>query len=137
MADNLSARQLQNANLPSQVAAVLEETGMPAHLLCLEITEGMLMENHERSVEILKQPQYDPVSMERQAAILYAVTNGHLDEVPLPAVPRWETEFHRFMDAAHPEVGRKIAETNDMDAEAEEALRSAIEEFKRTFRAEE
>lgn len=55
MAVNLSARQLQNANLPSQVAAVLEETGMPAHLLCLEITEGMLMENHERSVEILKQ----------------------------------------------------------------------------------
>ncbi len=95
------------------------------------------LERGQRTVEILKQPQYDPVSMERQAAILYAVTNGHLDEVPLPAVPRWETEFHRFMDAAHPEVGRKIAETNDMDAEAEEALRSAIEEFKRTFRAEE
>ena len=95
------------------------------------------LERGQRTVEVLKQPQYEPMSMERQAAILYAVTNGHLDDVPIPAVPRWESEFHRFMDATHPEVGGKMAETNDMDPETEEALKGAIDEFKRGFRAEE
>jgi diguanylate cyclase (GGDEF)-like protein len=55
MAVNLSARQLEDDNLATLVGDVLDDTGLPPHLLCLEITEGMMMENHERSIGILAQ----------------------------------------------------------------------------------
>jgi F-type H+-transporting ATPase subunit alpha len=95
------------------------------------------LERGQRTVEVLKQPQYAPVSMAQQATILYAVTNGHLDDIPIAAVARWESEFQRFMDATHPDIHGGITETNEMDPASEEALKGAIEEFKRGFRAEE
>ena len=85
-----------------------------------------------RVQEILKQPQYQPVSVEHQALIIYAVTNGYLDDVPVNKVQAWEEAFHRFMDAAHPEVGRSIVTEKALSAEAEEKLKAAIVEFKQT-----
>lgn len=85
-----------------------------------------------RIQEILKQPQYQPVSVEHQALIIYAVTNGYLDDVPVNKVQAWEEAFHRFMDAAHPEVGRSIVTEKALSAEAEEKLKAAIVEFKQT-----
>ena len=94
------------------------------------------LERGQRTAEVLKQPQYEPLEMERQVVIIFAATNGYLDDVPIAGAARWEREFHRFMDATHPEIGRTMAETNQLDDETEAALRVAIEEFKRGFRVE-
>ena len=59
----------------------------------------------QRLTEILKQPQYAPVPVEKQVMIIYAATNGYLDDVPLDQVAEWETAFYRYMDANHPEIG--------------------------------
>jgi len=85
-----------------------------------------------RVQEILKQPQYQPVSVEHQALIIYTVTNGYLDDVPVNKVQAWEEAFQRFMDAAHPEVGRAIVTEKALSEETEEKLKAAIVEFKQT-----
>ncbi len=86
----------------------------------------------QRITEVLKQPQYAPVPLEKQVMVLYAVTNGFLDEVAVDKVQSWEAGFIQFMDATHPEIGQTIASERAMSKETIEALRAAIEEFKRT-----
>lgn len=83
-----------------------------------------------RITEVLKQPQYEPVPLEDQVMILYAVTNGYLDNVPVPEVKAFQNGFLRWVREAHPEIGRAIAETTDFTEETEAALRRALEEFK-------
>ena len=85
-----------------------------------------------RLQEILKQPQYSPMPVEKQVMIIFAGTQGYLDDVPVEKIQAWEDAFHRWMEANHPEIGRRIAETKDLDEETEKALREAIEEFKKT-----
>jgi F-type H+/Na+-transporting ATPase subunit alpha len=88
------------------------------------------LDRGRRLTEILKQPQYLPFSLEREIEIIFAGTNGYLDDIPVDKVASFETNFLRFMDASHPDVGRKVLETKDLDKETETALRRAIEEFK-------
>ncbi len=90
------------------------------------------LERGLRTVEVLKQPQYQPVPLEKQVMIIYAVTNGYLDDVPVEKVRAWEDEFLRWVELSHPEIGKSIAETKDLSDETIEKLRAAIEEFKRT-----
>src|SRR5579884_2738200 len=90
-----------------------------------------------RVTEILKQPQYQPVPVEKQVMIIYAATNGYLDDVPVDKVSDWETAFYRYMDANHPEIGEEIIakavlERNKMSDELLKRLGDAIEEFKKT-----
>src|SRR5579883_993818 len=63
------------------------------------------IERGRRVQEILKQPQYQPVPVEKQVMIIFAATNGYLDDVPVDKVSDWETAFYRYMDANHPEIG--------------------------------
>ena len=91
------------------------------------------LERGQRTVEVLKQLQYVPMPVEEQVLILYAVTNGHLDTLPIPQAARWESEFLRFMRSAHPEVGAKIADSKQLDDATENALKAALEGFKRQF----
>jgi F-type H+/Na+-transporting ATPase subunit alpha len=89
----------------------------------------------ERLVEILKQPQYEPVSLEDQVMILYAGTNRYLDEIPLPAIRKFESEFLKYMRDVRPEIGKEIADSKVLSPENEERLKKAIDEFKKTFKA--
>ena len=82
--------------------------------------------------EILKQPQYHPMPVEQQVMIIYAANNGYLDDIPLDKVKEAEANFHLFMSSNHPEIGRFIAETKDLSDETAQALRLAIDEWKRT-----
>ncbi len=91
----------------------------------------------QRVTEILKQPQYAPVPVEKQVMIIYAATNGYLDDVSLDKVGAWETEFYRFMDANHPDIGQEIIdksvnERNKMSDDLVKRLGDAINEFKQT-----
>ena len=93
------------------------------------------LERGQRSTEILKQVQYQPMSMARQVEIFYALNNGHLDDVEIPQCRAFEEQFHRYMEASHPEVEAQIAEAKDIPKETEEVLKKAIEGFKATFAA--
>ena len=89
------------------------------------------LDRGQRLTEILKQPQYQPFALEREIEIIFAGTNGYLDDIPIDKVASFEANFLRFMDASHPDISRKILETRDLDKDTEAALRRAIEEFKR------
>ncbi len=86
-----------------------------------------------RLVELLKQPQYSPMEVEDQVMSLYTAVKGHLDEIPLEDVRRFESEFLRVMHNSYPEVGNAIRETGRFDKENEEKLVEAIREFIRNF----
>jgi F-type H+-transporting ATPase subunit alpha len=89
------------------------------------------LERGQRITEVLKQPQYVPMSLDKQVTILYAAINGYLDDVPVDKVTVFETNFHRFMEANHPEVGKTINKDKELSDKTEEALKKAIAEFKK------
>jgi F-type H+/Na+-transporting ATPase subunit alpha len=89
----------------------------------------------ERISEVIKQPQYSPLSVEQQVAILWVVTNGYLDDVPAAKVRDFEARFYRFLEAERPEVLAGLAEKLALDDDIVASLRSAAESFKETFTA--
>src|SRR3989449_3642545 len=91
----------------------------------------------QRLTEVLKQPQYQPVPVEKQVMIIYVATNGYLDDVPVDKVTAWEAAFYRYMDANHPEIGEAIVEKSvkgkdKMSDDLLKQLRATIEEFIKT-----
>jgi len=88
------------------------------------------LERGRRITEVLKQPQYSPMSLGKEVTTLYAVTNGYLDDVPVDKTIVVEENFHRFMETNHPELEQKINEEKEIKPETEEALKAAILEFK-------
>ena len=82
-----------------------------------------------RLQEILKQAQYEPMSVENQTMVLFAGVNGFMDQVPVDRVKAWEHDFLRYMETATPEVGRKIAEKKAIPPETETKLREALQAF--------
>ena len=88
-----------------------------------------------RLVEILKQPQYRPLAVEKQVAIIYAATKGFVDPVAVEDIPRYEDELYRFLETRHPGVLSGIAEKKILDDEVKGALESALKEFGQQFTA--
>lgn len=88
------------------------------------------LERGQRITEVLKQPQYVPMPLEKEVTILHAVINGYLDDVPVEKVRAFEEGFHRFIETSHPEIGKHIAVEKELSDETEEALKQAIAEFK-------
>jgi F-type H+/Na+-transporting ATPase subunit alpha len=88
-----------------------------------------------RLVEILKQPQYEPLSVERQVAIIYAGTNGYLDAVALPDLRRFEIDLYKVLETRHPQVLRGIAEKKQLDDQLKASLDGAVKEFAADFSA--
>ncbi|MGI8496082.1 MAG: F0F1 ATP synthase subunit alpha [Gemmatimonadaceae bacterium] len=82
-----------------------------------------------RTVEVLKQPQYAPMPVHQQVMIIYAVTNGFLDDVPVDQIKAWEGEFHQFMAEQAPQIGQAIIDERVISKETEEALKQAIVRF--------
>ena len=83
-----------------------------------------------RIVEVLKQAQYAPLVVENQVAIIFAVTNGYLDDVEVKDVARWEEDFYQFLSAKHQALLTKIRTSKQLDDETTEALKTAIAGFK-------
>jgi F-type H+-transporting ATPase subunit alpha len=88
-----------------------------------------------RLTEILKQPQYQPLPVAKQVAIIFAATNGYLDSVAVEKVFAYETELYRFLESQRPEVLTAIAEKKVLDDEVKPALKAALEEFGKQFAA--
>ncbi len=98
----------------------------------LDKTTRAQLDRGQRITEVLKQSQYVPMPLEKQVMILYAVTNGHLDDIPVNKISAVEDAFHRFMETTNPDIGKAIASEKDLSAKSEEALKKAITEFKKT-----
>ncbi len=86
-----------------------------------------------RMTEVLKQGQYQPMSVDQQVIILYVATNGYLDDTQVSDIARFEKEFLNFIRASYPEIGKAIVETKAISAEIEVSLKKAIAEFKDMF----
>ena len=98
----------------------------------LDAATRQQIERGQRLQEILKQPQYQPLALDKQVIIIYAGTRGILDDVPVDKVADFEQQLHQYMDANHPEIGKSIMETFELPAEQEEKLDTAIRQFKET-----
>ena len=88
----------------------------------------------ERIKEVLKQPQYQPMPVQYQVIIIYAVTNKYLLDVKVEDITRFEKELFDYLDTKYPEIPQSIADTKVISEENEAALVKAIEEFKKQFR---
>jgi F-type H+-transporting ATPase subunit alpha len=89
-----------------------------------------------RLVEILKQPQYRPLSVEKQILIIFAGTNGFLDLYPESALARYEKEISEFVEKQYSAVLGEIRQKRTIDAELEKKIKAILEEFKGKFKAE-
>ena len=83
--------------------------------------------------EILKQPQYQPLSMENQVIEIYAGTHGFADNVPIEQMIRWETSLLRFIETSHPEISKAIVDEKRISPETEENLEQALKAFMSTW----
>jgi len=93
------------------------------------------LERGERLVEVMKQGQYAPLSVERQTAIIYAAVNGYLDAIPTNTVQRYERELYAFLDAKHPEVLAAIREKRELTDDVVSKIETALKEFETLFAA--
>ena len=86
-----------------------------------------------RLVELLKQPQYQPMPVEREVASIFCGANGYLDDVPEAEVARFESEFLQYLDRNHAELLSEIAETGQLSDELLETLHTAVKAFKENW----
>ncbi|KKW29492.1 MAG: ATP synthase subunit alpha, partial [Parcubacteria group bacterium GW2011_GWA2_52_8] len=91
------------------------------------------IERGRRMVEVLKQPQYAPLPVENQVAIIYAGTNGHLDDIPVEKIREFEQKFHEYLRANARELLTHIRVKKELEGEMEEKLKRLIAEFKKSY----
>ncbi|HHD11979.1 MAG TPA: F0F1 ATP synthase subunit alpha, partial [Deltaproteobacteria bacterium] len=102
----------------------------------LDPTTQRLLARGSRLVEILKQKQYSPVPVEKQVLLIYAATNGYVDDYPLTALGKYEQELYQFFDSKHPEILEEIRTKKELTPELKEKMNKALDELKETFVAE-
>jgi F-type H+-transporting ATPase subunit alpha len=93
------------------------------------------IERGRRTVEILKQDQYEPMPMAQQVSILYALTNGFMDDVAVEKVKAWENDFQKYMKSSGKAVLEMIAEKKELSEEVIANLEKAIKEFKEIYQS--
>ena len=89
----------------------------------------------QRMQEILKQPQYSPMSLQDQVIVIFAGTNGFADGVPLEKMAQWQTEMLRYIEASYPEIGKNITEKKTITDENREKLVKALDAFRAGWQA--
>ncbi len=91
------------------------------------------LDRGQRMVELLKQPQYQPMPVEEQTAVIWAATNGYLDNVEVPAIRRYETEFLQFLKSKYASTLEALRAKKDLTDDIVAGLKKAAEEFKGIF----
>jgi F-type H+-transporting ATPase subunit alpha len=86
-------------------------------------------------VEVLKQPPYQPLPIEKQVVIIYAGANGYLDDMVAGSVVKFEAELYPFIESKYPEILEGIRSKQKIDDEVENKLKAALEDFKSQFSA--
>ena len=99
----------------------------------LDKATQQLLNRGQRLLEVLKQPQYQPMPAEKEVAILFAGAQGYLDEWPAENVADYEKQMLEFLDSKHPELLQEIKKTNDISDDLDGKLKKALDEFKGIF----
>jgi F-type H+-transporting ATPase subunit alpha len=89
----------------------------------------------QRMQEILKQPQYSPMSLSDQVIVLFAGTNGFADDVPVASMAQWQTDLLKFMDSSYPEIGRDITEKKMITDSTRVSMTKALDAFRHSWQA--
>jgi len=90
----------------------------------------------ERLTEILKQPQYRPIPVEKQVLLIYAGISGHLDQYPVKTLGRYESELYEFVESRHSHVLNSILKKGKLDDELKSQIEVALKEFSKVFQVE-
>ncbi len=99
----------------------------------LDKSTQALLARGERTTEILKQEQYQPLAVEKQIVIIFAATNGYLDPLPVGDCRRYEKELYGWMERNQAPLLAAIAEKKDIKGELTERLKAALAEFAKVF----
>jgi F-type H+-transporting ATPase subunit alpha len=102
----------------------------------LDKTTQQQLHRGQRLIEILKQDQYQPMPFEKQIAIIFAATNGYIDEIPVGEIQRFEKEFLAYLERKNPELLADIAEKKELTDILQENLKKNLNEFKNIFKYE-
>jgi F-type H+-transporting ATPase subunit alpha len=97
-------------------------------------TQGQLSRG-ARLVEILKQPQYQPLPMEKQVSIIFAGTKGYLDTLPIESLAEYEQDLYSHITASAPEIFDTLKEKKEIDTALEEKMHATMKAFTETFKA--
>jgi F-type H+-transporting ATPase subunit alpha len=89
----------------------------------------------EKLSEVIKQPQYQPLPVEKQVVILYVATKGKLDDIPTPKVKEFETGLYRFLETEKPDILTELGKKNELTDELAKALDEAVDSYRQTFLA--
>ena len=117
----LDMAQFREVQAFAQFASVLDRATQ------LQLARGLRLQ------EILKQPQFAPMPVEEQVMIIFAGTQGYLDDIPVEKVRAFEEGFHPYMREKYPELGEKIRREKKLDEDTERTLRQAVEAYKQQF----
>ncbi len=101
----------------------------------LDAATQKMLARGARLVEVLKQPQFQPQPVERQVLIVYAATSGYIDDVPVAAVRRFETELFDLVESKHAEVLAAVREKRELTPDVKQKLNAVLDEFKTRFAA--
>ncbi|KAI6244254.1 F0F1 ATP synthase subunit alpha [Aphelenchoides fujianensis] len=99
----------------------------------LDASTQKMLARGERLTELLKQPQYAPLSVEEQVCVIYAGTRGYLDKIPTSSVRRFESEFLARLHSQHADLLEGIRTKKALDKDLENTLKSALDSFSATF----
>lgn len=101
----------------------------------LDETSKNQLDRGQRMVEVLKQGPYSPLPFEKQVVIIFAGANGYLDDIDAGQVVKFENELYPYLETTHPSVLEDIRSKKAIDAEVQEQLAKALDDFKATFSA--
>ena len=96
----------------------------------LDKTTQQQLGRGQRMQEILKQPQYSPMSLADQVIVIFAGTNGFADQVPVEKMVAWQAELLKYMELSYPEIGREIAEKKIITDDNRDRLKQALQTFR-------
>lgn len=99
----------------------------------LDETSKKQLERGQRMVEVLKQPPYSPLPIQKQIVIIYAGAKGYLDDIAVSQITKFEAELYPFIEDKYPNILSAIAEKKALDESIESELKKALEDFKMTF----
>ena len=99
----------------------------------LDATTQRLLNRGARLTELLKQPQFSPMTVEEQVVVIYAGVNGYLDPLPVSAVRRFEDELLRYMRAEHSGILTAIRDSKEISKETGDKLKAAVDKFANAF----
>ncbi|HEY5984019.1 MAG TPA: F0F1 ATP synthase subunit alpha [Anaerolineales bacterium] len=101
----------------------------------LDKTTQQQLGRGQRMQEVLKQPQYAPMSLADQVIVIFAATNGFADQVPVDRMVAWQADLLRFMESSYPEIGREIGEKKIISDEIRDRLKQALQTFRDAWSA--